>query len=108
VRPKSQSLGSGGCTDCHALDSPIFFGEVVADSTAETRAPLVKAMYEFEGKDPMELWAWGMSYMFRPMFKVVGFVTAGVIAAVLLAYVLMGLAALARWAAKRAPQGPAA
>jgi len=49
-----------------------------------------------------------MSYMFRPMFKVVGFVTAGVIAAVLLAYVLMGLAALTRWAAKRAPQGPAA
>jgi hypothetical protein len=108
VRPKAQSLGSVGCTDCHALGSSVFFGEVVADSTAETPAPLVKAMYEFEGKDPMELWAWGMSYLFRPMFKVVGFATAGVMAAVLLAYGLMGLVALARWAAKRAPQGPAA
>jgi len=108
VRPKGRSLGSAGCTDCHALDGPIFFGNVTADSTAETQAPIVKAMHEFLGKDPTELWAWGMSYMFRPMFKVVGFVTAGVIAAVLAAYALLGLVALARWAARRAPQGPAA
>ena len=45
-----------------------------------------------------------MSYQFRPMFKVVGFATAGLMAAVLLAYLLTGLVALARWAARRAPQ----
>jgi hypothetical protein len=63
-------------------------------------------MYEFQGRDPLQLKAWAMSYLFRPMFKVVGFTTAGVIAAVLLLYVFVGLAALARWAARKAPQGP--
>ncbi len=105
VRPASQSLGSGGCTDCHSADAPIFFGEMVADSTADTAAPLVRAMYEFQDLDPLQLKAWAMSFTFRPMFKVVGFATAGLIAAMLLAYVLLGLAALARWVAKKAPQG---
>ena len=108
VRPKMKSLGTGGCTDCHASDSPLFFGQVVADSTAETQTPLVKAMYEFQGLNPTELKAWGLSYTFRPMFKVVGFATAAVIGAVLLAYALLGLVAFVRWVAKRAPQGPVA
>ena len=105
VRPSSQSLGSGGCTDCHSTDAPIFFGEVVADSTADTATPLVRTMYEFQDLDPLQLKAWAMSFMFRPMFKVVGFATAGLIAAMLLVYVLLGLATLARWAAKKAPHG---
>jgi len=42
------------------------------------------------------------------MFKVVGFATAGVIGAVLLAYALLAVVALVRWAAKKAPQGPVA
>ncbi|HUU93486.1 MAG TPA: hypothetical protein VM238_20025, partial [Phycisphaerae bacterium] len=65
------------------------------------------AMYEFQGRDPLELKAWAMSYLFRPIFKVVGFATAGVIAAVLVLYVLLGLAALLRWAGTKAPPGPA-
>ena len=108
VRPKMKSLGTGGCTDCHASDSPLFFGQVVADSAAETQTPLVKAMYEFQGLNPTELKAWGLSYTFRPMFKVVGFATAAVIGAVLLAYALLGVVAFVRWVAKSAPQGPVA
>jgi hypothetical protein len=108
VRPKAKSLGSGGCTDCHASDSPIFFGQVTADSTAATQTPIVKAMYEFQGLNPTELRAWGLSYQFRPMFKVVGFATAAVIGAVLLAYALLAVVAFVRWAARRAPRGPVA
>jgi hypothetical protein len=106
VRPKGRSLGSGGCTDCHGFDSPIAFGQVVAETPADLGPPVTLAMYEFQGRDPLQLKAWAMSYLFRPMFKVVGFTTAGVIAAVLLLYVFVGLAALARWAARKAPQGP--
>jgi hypothetical protein len=108
VRPKTKSLGSGGCTDCHASDSPVFFATVAADSTAETPTTLVKTMYEFQGLDPTQLKAWSLSYQFRPMFKVVGFATAGVIGAVLLAYALLAVVALVRWAARKATQGPVA
>ncbi|MCX5682371.1 MAG: hypothetical protein NT049_01630, partial [Planctomycetota bacterium] len=107
VRPKTKSLGSTGCTDCHGSESPVFFAQVSADSTAEG-TPLVKNMYEFLGLDGTQLKAWSLSYQFRPMFKVVGFATAGVIGLVLLAYALLAVVALIRWVAKRAPQGPVA
>jgi hypothetical protein len=107
VRPATQSLGMGGCTDCHGFDAPVAFGEVEVPSPAEIGQGVTMAMYEFQGRDSLELKAWAMSYLFRPMFKVVGFTTAGVIAAILLLYVLLGLAALVRWAGKKAPPGPA-
>jgi len=107
VRPAAQSLGVGGCTDCHDFDAPIAFGEVKVPSPAEIGRGVTMAMYEFQGRDPLELKAWAMSYLFRPIFKVVGFATAGVIAAVLVLYVLLGLAALLRWAGTKAPPGPA-
>ena len=102
VRGAGQALGSGGCTDCHAFDSPIAFGQVTADSTANVE-PTVRAMYAFQGRDPTTLKAWALSYMFRPWFKVVGFATAGVMAAALLLYFFLGLAALAKSASKKAP-----
>ena len=105
VRPKTQSLGSGGCTDCHASDSAFYFGQVQADSTAEVGPPVTVAMYEFLGKDPTELRAWGTSYKLRPYFKIVAFAAAGVSAAVLLLYAFLGLAAALRRASGKAPRG---
>jgi hypothetical protein len=105
VRPSARSLGSGGCTDCHGSESPVFFGEVVAETPIDMgEPPKTVAMYELLGKDPTELRAWSLSYKFRPFFKIVGFATAGLIGAVLLLYLFTGLAALARWASKHAPQ----
>ena len=100
VRPKTQSLGSGGCTDCHTSDSAFFFGQVQPDFMIDSEAPVAMAMYEFLGKDPTELRAWGMSYQFRPYFKIVAFAAAGVIAAVLLLYGFRGFLALLRRAAR--------
>jgi hypothetical protein len=104
VRGAGQSLGIGGCTDCHSADSPIAFGQVTADSPADLESRTVKAMYAFQGRDPLTLKSWALSYKFRPMFKVVGFATAGVIAAVLTLYFFLGLAALLRWAGRKAPR----
>ena len=104
VRGTGQALGSGGCTDCHSSDSPIAFGTVTADATASLREPIVKAMYEFQGRDPTTLKAWALSYKFRPMFKVVGFATAGAMAAVLVLYLLLALAAVCKWASRKAPR----
>jgi hypothetical protein len=106
VRPKAQSLGSGGCTDCHAPDSTFFFGQVRAESTAEVGPPVTVAMYEFLDKDPIELMAWGVSYQLRPYFKIVAFAAAAVSAAVLFLYAFLGLAAVLRRAARKAPSRP--
>jgi len=100
VRPKTQSLGSVGCTDCHASDSAIFFGQVQPDSMIESEAPAAVAMYEFLGKDPTELRAWGTSYQFRPYFKIAAFAAAGLMAAVLVLYGFRGLLALLRRASR--------
>lgn len=105
VRPAKQALGARACTDCHGFDTPIFWATLTADSPAALGEPLVKVQHELLGKDSLELQAWAMSYMFRPMFKVVGFATAALIGAVLVLYLFLGLAALLRWAATKAPQG---
>jgi len=106
VRPAEYALGAGGCTDCHAFDSPIAFGKVETASPADLGDPPTVPMYVFQGRDPTELKAWALSFVFRPMFKVVGFATAAVIAAMLLTYLVRGMVGVARWAAAKAPSKP--
>jgi hypothetical protein len=111
VRPAEYALGSGSgnaaCTVCHGFDAAIVWGEVEVASPAALGDETTTPMYAFQGRDPLVEKAWAMSYIFRPIFKPVGFATAAVIAAVLLAYLVRGMAALARWAADTSPAGPA-
>jgi len=103
VRPATQSLGAAArCTDCHAADAPFFFGEVRAESPALLGEPATVAMYTLEGEDPTTLKAWALSFEGRPYFKVVGFVAAGLVAAVVVLYGFLALASLVRWAGSKA------
>jgi hypothetical protein len=97
VRPAARSLGAGGCTDCHSDESAIFFGTVLAEGPARIADATPYAMYQFQGKDPTSLKLWALSYQGRPYFKVLGYAMAGIIAAVLILYGRLGLAALVRW-----------
>ncbi len=111
VRPAEYALGAGSgnaaCTVCHGFDAAIVWGEVERASPADLPGPDTTPMYAFQGRDPLVQKAWAMSYLFRPIFKPVGFATAAVIAAMLLAYLVRGMTALARWAADSSPAGPA-
>jgi len=111
VRPAEYALGSGSgnaaCTVCHGFDAPMVWGRVELASPADLPGPDTAPMVAFQDRDPLEQKAWAMSYLFRPYFKVVGFATAGVMAAMLLAYLVRGMAAVARWTADKAPAGPA-
>ncbi|HUT26297.1 MAG TPA: hypothetical protein VM492_18355, partial [Sumerlaeia bacterium] len=50
VRPAAQSLGAGGCTDCHAKDAPFFFAEVKPNGPLRTSVVAsAKPMYELQG-----------------------------------------------------------
>jgi len=91
VRPAAQSLGSGGCTDCHSTDAPFFFASIEIPSPLhdEQYAPL--QMCGFQGQDETYNRLFGLSFLMRPVYKWFGFILAGLLAAILLLYGLLGL-----------------
>jgi hypothetical protein len=95
VRPAGQSLGVRKCKDCHTTDSDFFFGKVEADSPVKTDGvPEFVEMIELQGIDRLYMWAFNGSFVFRPFLKIIAFASCGLIALVLLAYVLRAIAAV--------------
>ena len=105
VRPAVQSLGSGGCMDCHAADSPFSFGRVVPETGEQTERPPVEFMYELQGKSPLMLRIWAWPFALRLAFKIVGFACAGVLASVLIVYGLAAVSSLMRMGARPPIEG---
>ncbi|MCK5565672.1 MAG: hypothetical protein KAJ07_10540 [Planctomycetes bacterium] len=91
VRPASQSLGTGGCKDCHSADKPFLFGDVQVDSPIDSNVQ-TKPMLEFLGLDETLTKVFAFTFVFRPFFKVAVILSALVIILVLLAYGLKGVA----------------
>jgi hypothetical protein len=96
VRPAAQSLGSGGCIDCHAADASFSFGRIAPETAEQVERPPVEFMYELQGKSPAMLRVWASSFAFRLAFKILGVGCAGVLAAVLFVYGLAALSSLLR------------
>jgi len=94
VRPASQSLGSGGCDDCHSADKPFLFGEVNVDSPIDGQIETTP-MFGFLGLDETLVKVFAFTFVFRPFFKVAVILSALVIIMVLLAYGLKGVVFLA-------------
>ncbi len=90
VRPASQSLGIGGCTDCHVDGAPIVFGY----AATQPAGPGALRMFELRGEDPRLVEAWAAGFAWRPVFKVFAFACVGVMTLVLLHGGLDGLLAL--------------
>jgi hypothetical protein len=86
VRPAAQSLGARGCTDCHSTDSAFFFGKVKGSGPLLTDIVAVKSMYQLQGLDASFHNMFGMTFVFRPIFKAVLFSVAVLIALILSAY----------------------
>ena len=105
VRPAAQSLGAdGACTDCHAADSAFLFGQVVADAPALLGEPTVLEMHTFEGQDATFHKLFGLTFIFRPWLKALGFFVSGVLVLILLAYGLPAVAAVLKRFSGRASQ----
>ena len=96
VRPAAQSLGLGGCADCHAADAGFFYGRVVAGSPSALEPRAARPMHEFQGLAPDVVYVLARTLIFRPMVFVIGLAVAGALAIVLVHYGLAGLAALTR------------
>jgi hypothetical protein len=96
VRPAAQSLGVRRCEDCHATDSPFFFGTVTVDSPVVADRISVKRMVEFEGLSPVYTWLFAFSFVFRPWLKIVAIGSCVILAGILLLYALKALASVAK------------
>jgi len=100
VRPAEQALGVRQCKDCHTTDSPFFFGTVERDTPIKTEAgPEFIEAIELQGINRLYMWAFNASFMFRPMMKIIAFISCGVIGLVLLAYLLKAVVTISRHSA---------
>jgi hypothetical protein len=96
VRPAEQALGVRQCKDCHTADSAFFFGKVERDTPVRTADGLeMIEMVQLQGLDRLYIWAFNVSFVFRPVLKIVAFAACGLIGLVLLAYALRAVAAVA-------------
>ena len=110
VRPASQSLGARGCSDCHASDSPLYFGTVLARGPVEAGNGVSKAAWELRGDNKTVASTFASSFVFRPVLKCVAFASAIIVLGVLLSYGLLGLGAITsrvRSDSNRSGRGPA-
>lgn len=89
VRPTEQAMSVRLCKDCHTTDSAFFFGTVEVDTPVKSEAgPQFVEMIQLQGIDRLYMWTFSASFVFRPMLKIVAFAACGLIALVLLAYLL--------------------
>jgi len=91
VRPAAQSLGIRKCQDCHSTSEGFFFGRVAIDTPIESERESVKEMLEFQNVPAFYTKAFAMSFMFRPMLKIVAIISCAILGAVVLLYALKAL-----------------
>jgi len=95
VRPAQQSLGWGGCTDCHRGGSDFFFARLEGTGPLLTKSIEKRSASSFMGLGGLFQRIFGLSFTVRPLLKIVLAICAFAAGALLLA---AGLAALGRWA----------
>jgi len=98
VRPAGQSLGVRGCTDCHAPDSPFFFGRLDgawADGGTESR-PAARTMADLQRLDGSLTRAWALPFRYRPIMTWIGWASVALVAMVLLAHAIDGVRSIGR------------
>jgi hypothetical protein len=96
VRPKAQSLGIRGCTDCHATDAPFHFGMVKIASPYVVGSDSLSRMTDYQDVSVVSAWLFSKSFLFRPALKVLIILSFLLIASVVLIQALGGLAHIIR------------
>ena len=93
VRPAQQSLGWNGCTDCHSGGSDFFFNTIKGTGPLLTKSVAKRSATSFMRLGGLFQRVFGLSFIGRPVFKIVLGICAVVAGALLL---LAGLIALGR------------
>ncbi len=96
VRPAAQSLGIRKCEDCHSTSEGFFFGRVAIDTPIASGRDCVREMLEFQNVPAFYTKAFAMSFVFRPMLKIVAIISCAILGAVVLLYALKALDLVAK------------
>lgn len=70
VRPARQSLGVGGCTDCHSDESKFFFSELQPVSLIPEQEVATTKVHQLQGVDVQRLQLWNQMFAGRSSFKI--------------------------------------
>ncbi len=101
VRPLQQSLGWNGCTDCHTADSKFFFKTATATGPLQTKSVASKSAVSAMGVGGLFHRAFGLTFAFRPFFKILLAITILATGAVLVVFLLIVAGKLAGLIEKR-------
>ncbi len=93
VRPAQQALGWRACTDCHSGGSDFFFDTIEGAGPLLTKTVAKRSATSFMGLGGLFQRVFGLSFIVRPVFKIVLAICAFLIGPLLL---VAGLAALGR------------
>lgn len=91
VRPAAQSLGSGGCDDCHSVNSAFNFGKIGIRSPLTTVSQTEKSMSGFQEGWGIYHRLFAFTFFFRPLLKLIILFAGLILAAVLVLYFFKGL-----------------
>jgi len=95
VRPAPKAIGSESCSECHSADSKFFFSQITAVGPLKTASGAVTPMYQFEGQDAGFNRLFGISFTFRPFFKLALLSAVGATAAMFFVYIVLSMSRLA-------------
>ena len=70
VRPARQSLGVGGCTDCHSDESKFFFSDVQPVSLIPEQEVAITKVHQLQEVDVQKLQVWNQMFAGRSSFKI--------------------------------------
>ena len=88
VRPAAMALGSGGCTDCHSVDSPFYTGIITVDSPFKTDDLM---MADFHSQNLFAAQVFSNAFIFRPWLKGIIYLSVGLILSLLALFFFNGL-----------------
>ena len=88
VRPAAMALGSGGCTDCHSVDSPFYTGIITVDSPLKTDDLM---MADFHSQNLFAAQVFSNAFIFRPWLKGIIYLSVGLILSLLALFLINGL-----------------
>ncbi len=101
VRPAQQSLGWKACTDCHSGGSDFFFTKLKGTGPLLTKSVDKRSAASFMGLGGLFQRVFGLSFIVRPVFKVVLAICAFVAGSLLFLAALVALGRVAGFMEKR-------
>jgi len=101
VRPARQSLGVNGCKDCHRFGSPFLFRKTKGTGPLKTDKVKAISANAFMRLDRPYQMLFGLSFVVRPLFKWVLFLSILVVGSILVLVFLLALGRLSGLIEKR-------